>query len=394
MNPRVRTVLTSRYLLIPVVVVVLYGLAGFFAVPELLRRYLPRYAERQLGCQATVGEIRINPFLLTFDIRRFSLVQTNASPLVSFDRLFVDLEAAGLVRQAVVVRRADLDRPVIYVAIEPDGSTNFARLAPPAASPPPVKTSRPLPLDLRDAAITGGWISVVDRRQQTAAAVTLDRLDLSVQGLATVADRQGAFRGTATNESGEAIRWEGGITLFPLSSAGTLAFESIRVASLWQFFQDSVDLAPPSGRFDLSGGYRLDAGNGPLQLAFSGMRLAAADLELKQPSADKAFFQLKRLDIAAPRFDLAKKELQVERLLLEDGGIDVRIDDTGGLNLQRYSARPRRMRRGRIRCRRPQALGHRQRRALPSGSMWMPSRSGTWPSALTTGAGSTRSGER
>jgi uncharacterized protein involved in outer membrane biogenesis len=254
MNPRVRAVLTSRYLLISVAVAILYGLAGFFAVPEVLRRYLPRYAERQLGCQATVGEIRVNPFLLTFDIRRFSLVQANASPLVSFDHLFVDLEAAGLVRQAVVVRRADLEGPDIHVVIEPDGSINFASLAGPSPdSPLPAETSsRPLPLDLREAEITEGRISVVDRRQQSAAAVTLDRLDLSIQGFAPVADRQGTFRGTATTGSGEAIRWEGEIALSPLRSAGTLAFESIRIASLWQFFQNSVDLAPPSGRFNLS----------------------------------------------------------------------------------------------------------------------------------------------
>ena len=335
MNPRVRTVLTSRYLLIPAALVVLYGLAGFFAVPSILRWYVPRYAEQKLGCLATVDTVRVNPFLLTIDVGRFSLRQADASPLVSFHRLFVDLEILSIFRQAAILHRADLDQPDIHVAIERDGSINFASFMSPADSPPPAQTSsRPLPFDLREAAITGGRISVVDRRQQTAAAVILEGLDLSVQGLATVADRQGTFHCTATTESGETLRWDGEITLFPLRSAGTLAFESIRVASLWQFFQGSVDLAPPSGRFDLSGGYRLDAGDGPLQLAFSGMRLVAADLELKQPSADKAFFQLKRLDLAAPRFDLAKNELQVGRLLLEDGGIDVRIDDTGGLNLQ------------------------------------------------------------
>ncbi|KAB2927512.1 MAG: DUF748 domain-containing protein, partial [Leptonema illini] len=160
-----------------------------------------------------------------------------------------------------------------------------------------------------------------------------------VQGLATVADRQGTFRGTATTGAKEAIRWEGEITLSPLKSAGTLTFESIRVASLWQFFQDSLNLAPPSGRFDLSGGYRLDAGSGPLHLAFSGMRLAAAELELKSPAADTALFRAKRLDLEAPRFDLARKELQVSRLVLEDGGIDVRIDDSGRLNLQQIFRR-------------------------------------------------------
>ena len=335
MDERIRKALTSRYLLIPLVLVVFYGLAGFFAVPSILRWFVPRYAEEKLGCLATVDTVRINPFLLTIDVGRFSLRQADSSPLVSFNRLFVDLEALSVFRQAAVLRRADLDRPDIHLVIEPDGSTSFARFMPPADSPPPAETSsRPLPFDLRDAAITGGRIAVVDRRQHNAAAVILDGLDLSVQGIATVADRQGTFRGTATTGAKETIRWEGEITLSPLKSAGTIAFESIQVASLWQFFQDSLDLAPPSGRFDLSGGYRLDAGSGPLHLAFTGMRLAAADLELKRPAADTALFRAKRLELDAPRFDLAGKELQVGRLLLEDGGIDARIDDSGRLNLQ------------------------------------------------------------
>jgi hypothetical protein len=69
------------------------------------------------------------------------------------------------------------------------------------------------------------------------------------------------------------------------------------------------------------------------------MRLTAAELELKLPSADKAFFQAKKLDLDAPRLDLSKRELQVERLLLEDGGIDFRIDESGGVNLQQIFRR-------------------------------------------------------
>ncbi|KAB2927975.1 MAG: hypothetical protein F9K24_22355, partial [Leptonema illini] len=183
MKERIRKAMTSRYLLIPLALVVLYGLAGFFAVPSILRWYVPRYAEEKLGCLASVEAVRINPFLLTVDVGRFSLRQADASPLVSFSRLFVDLEILSVFRQAAVLRRADLDRPDIHLVIEPDGSTNLARLAGQPDTPPPAETSpRPLPFDLRDAAITGGRIAVVDRRQRNAAAVTLEGLDLTVQG--------------------------------------------------------------------------------------------------------------------------------------------------------------------------------------------------------------------
>ena len=43
---------------------------------------------------------------------------------------------------------------------------------------------------------------------------------------------------------------------------------------------------------------------------------------------------MKKLDLDAPRFDLATKELHVGRLLLEEGAVDARINDSGGMNLQ------------------------------------------------------------
>jgi len=76
-----------------------YTLCGFFFLaPYLIERYVPRVLPKYLECRVGVGQVRINPFRLTFEANDFSLTETNATPVGRFDRLFLDFELSGLFR--------------------------------------------------------------------------------------------------------------------------------------------------------------------------------------------------------------------------------------------------------------------------------------------------------
>ena len=129
MNHIIRKVLTSKYLVISVAALLLYTFFGFIVAPWLIRWYVPKYAQQNLHCRAVVDKVRINPFLLTVEVDRFIMNQADGSPLVAFDRFFVDLEMSSLLRWKVVLRELDLDKPDIHLVFEPDGSINFEKLA-------------------------------------------------------------------------------------------------------------------------------------------------------------------------------------------------------------------------------------------------------------------------
>ena len=112
-------ILTRKYLVIPVAALLLYALAGFVALPALVRWYVPRYAQQDLHCQAALQKVRINPFLLTVEINEFSLKQADGSPLIAFARLFVDLETSSLFRWAVVLRELDLESRISTWPLSP-----------------------------------------------------------------------------------------------------------------------------------------------------------------------------------------------------------------------------------------------------------------------------------
>jgi len=50
-----------------------YTLAGFVIAPSWLARAVPDYAERYLGRRASVGDIRINPYLFSLEVSGLQL---------------------------------------------------------------------------------------------------------------------------------------------------------------------------------------------------------------------------------------------------------------------------------------------------------------------------------
>ena len=71
-----------------------------------------REEARLLGRQVAIQEIKINPFALSAAVRGVS-VKEPASPevFVSFQELFVDLQAESLIRRGPILREIRLDRP-------------------------------------------------------------------------------------------------------------------------------------------------------------------------------------------------------------------------------------------------------------------------------------------
>ncbi len=189
MRPGIRRFLVSKFLLVPVGALLLYTLTGFILAPLVIRWYVPKYARDQLKCQASLGKVRLNPFLLRFEVNDFSLSGPDGGPFVGFARLYLDCEMTGFFHWAAHFKDIRLEKPSVNLVVETDGSLNFAALAPkPTEEKPKTSQSRPLGLILGTVAITGGEVTVTDRRQVTPAVLNFQNLDLELRTLTTLVD--------------------------------------------------------------------------------------------------------------------------------------------------------------------------------------------------------------
>src|SRR6185437_12572938 len=139
--------------------VVLYAVAGFWAVPHFLRSGLNDFVSTHYKRQLTLGEIRFNPFTFKLDVSDFSLPDTDGQPMIAFGLLHVDLEVKSLFKLGPSFREILLERPAIRTVIRKDGTLNLADLGkgfPPPANPPP-KPAEPMRLYIdRFAVVAGG----------------------------------------------------------------------------------------------------------------------------------------------------------------------------------------------------------------------------------------------
>ncbi|MEO7464030.1 MAG: hypothetical protein ABIV42_00970 [Nitrosospira sp.] len=78
------------------VLLLIYTLGGFLVLPYWLERFLPNHLEQRTGQDASVGDIRINPYLFTVEVSDVQLGGTAENPLMKLRRLYIDFELSGI----------------------------------------------------------------------------------------------------------------------------------------------------------------------------------------------------------------------------------------------------------------------------------------------------------
>src|SRR5215470_1865640 len=264
MKQYVKRITSSKVFLIAIGALLLYALAGFFLVPPALERYVPRYAREKLGSQATIGRVSINPFLLRLEVKDFHLEYPPGQPIVTFARLFVDLQLSSLFRRAWTFADVQIDGLDLNVELQSDGRLNFAafneRLSKryedvSSGEQPPRRWL------LQHAQLRDGKLTFRDRAARTPVSTTFAPINLEVLDLATLPDRHGRYAITARVPDGGSITWQGDVSLLPTASAGELEVRGLKLATAWAFVRDELRLAEPRGSVDFAMRYRVAYGH-------------------------------------------------------------------------------------------------------------------------------------
>lgn len=144
-----------------IALLLLYTLGGFLLAPWLVERYLPRYADEQLGRRATIEQVRINPFLLTLAADRFRLEGAGEEATLAFESLFVDFELSSLFADAWTFALVRLKSPSVALRIDREGRFNLAELMA-RLRDPNAPESEPPALMFQHVVIEDGRVSLVD----------------------------------------------------------------------------------------------------------------------------------------------------------------------------------------------------------------------------------------
>ena len=335
MKQDVKRIATNKVVLAGLAALLLYALAGFFLAPYLLERYVPRYAQDQLGSQATVGDVRINPFLLRLEAKDFRLEHPPGQPIVAFGRLLVDLQLSSLFRRAWTFADVQIDGLDLYVEVRRDGSLNLAAFVDRLATRYADVSSGDQPPRrwlLQHAALREGKLTFSDLSDPTPATTILAPINLEVLDLATLPDRHGRYAIKAAAPDGGSIAWRGDVSVLPIASAGELEVKALKLSTAWGFMRDELGLSRPKGSLDLAARYHFTYGDGKATLGLESIRAQVSALALSKSGSGEPILALDTIAASEGRFDLAKRELVVPKVELRNGRVAATVEPDRTVN--------------------------------------------------------------
>ena len=152
---------------------VIFTLAGFFALPPLLKSVLIKKLSENLHREVTISRINVNPYALTIKVKGL-LIKERSSPetFVSCDEIFLDLQSLSVFKRALILREISIKQPFIKISHNQDASNNYSDLIEKNETKKPEdENQKPLNFSLSNIRIENGSVDFLDGPKQTKHTV-------------------------------------------------------------------------------------------------------------------------------------------------------------------------------------------------------------------------------
>ena len=318
--------------------VAFYFLFAWFGFEPLVKWAAPKYIADKSKHSLAIAEARFDPLALSVSVKGLKLAEPSGKPLLAFDELFVDFEAASLFKWAYTFDTIRLAGPQARVELLADGRLNWSALIE-ALKDKEEEPDKPLPrLLIRRIVLEKGRVDVADRKVDFEAA--LNPLSLTLTRLSTLPEDKGAYTLAATTDVGARVRWKGEVTLKPVRAIGELAVDGVQLARAWPYLEAKLNMAPPEGVAALGFKYRVAWADKKLSLNVDDLGLTLEKLALRSDGDAPPVVAVDRLALNGGRLDLGKRSLDIGEIALNGGRIDLSRDPAGRLNVQEWFVSP------------------------------------------------------
>lgn len=328
---------SNRWLLALTTALLLYTLIGFSLIPFLVQHYTPRLAADWLKRRAAVGEAQFNPYSFTLEIKNLAFNEADGRPILAFKRLFLDFEPSQfLTRRTWVLADLQLDGPSAHLVLDAVGQLNLAKIAdslPKSEEPPSSTAEEPSPrFLLSHFTLTEGAVKFTDLGKSPPINETVEHLNLELNGISTLPDREGDYEFKAGLADGSQLAWRGDVSLNPVASKGELRIEAFRLATLWNFVKDRLDLAEPGGAINLAARYQFSHAKDKTELSVEHGAFKLSGLRLMPAKAKEPILTLEEIGFDQASLDLSGQAIRIPAFAIRKGTVNASVDQAGQIN--------------------------------------------------------------
>ena len=313
-------------------VLALYAAVGFMAVPRLLTNVARDTVKSEYGRELAVGEVRFNPFLLTLEVDKLALPDADGAPLLSFDRLFIDLELNSLWRRALSFKAISLDGLAVNAVVRRGGVLNLADLQTPPEPGAPPAPQEPLPrLIIGDLTVTKGRVHFEDRDRAEPFVATIAPLTFRLSNFSTYVTEGERYELNATVFDSSKLVWRGTLNAQPLASDGEFTLTDLPLPQLAAYLGDALRLEITSGAASLRGRYRLANRQAGTDFAVDSGELVVTKLAVRDRGEKTDYLQLDNITATGLKASLADERAVVGEITLTGGRIETWLTPEGEL---------------------------------------------------------------
>ncbi|MDE3210808.1 MAG: DUF748 domain-containing protein [Pseudomonadota bacterium] len=172
-------------LLIGGILVLIFGLLGFFAAPPLIKSQLQSRLGAMLDRPVTVADVHLDPFTLRLQLDRLHIGERDAStPFVDIDQVVVNASWSSLFRMAPVLDQLTLRHPQLHITRTAPQQFNLSDLVERFTGKPAQPGAAPARFSLSNISVHDGAISFDDKVLNTVHRI--DQLELGIPFIANL----------------------------------------------------------------------------------------------------------------------------------------------------------------------------------------------------------------
>ena len=327
----------SAFFLRPVLWVVLAGLVavyavlGFYAVPPILTGLLQDTVRTDYARELAVGEIRFNPFSLALEIDALALPDADGGPLLSFDRLRIDVELDSLWHRALSFREISVDGLSVNAVVRPGGALNLADLQ---SDAPPETADEPLPRVMVAALRVGkSRIRFTDLDRPEAFVANIEPVEFELTDFTTFSDSADRHRFEARVFDGGRIAWQGTLDASPLATAGEFTLTDLPLPQIAAWLGEALPLDIARGSLAVRGRYQYaEAADGP-QVELADTEVTVSGVALRARGREADYVVLEKLVASGGKLSLARRLLVFSAVAIDGGTISAWLSAVGEVNV-------------------------------------------------------------
>lgn len=307
---------------------VFFNVFSFFVLPAIIKSQMLKRLPALTHRHVAVGEVRLNPYALSFTLRGFSLTETNGDEFVSVDELYINFKSISLLKRGFVFGEIHVKKPSANIVRLADGTFNFSNLLPatnqpPAEAKPAASTpgQQRLPLVIVEALkVEDGQFSFTDLDRKKPFQRRFGPINVTLTDFTTRPKSGSPYSVVVSTKDEEMFAWSGDVSIAPLHSEGTFKLTGLHVDKYAAYAEDFLPIRVDGGRVDLQTDYQVAVTGEEASAAVSNLTvdLAGVQVSTTQPRPAQARVDKLHLSVDGVSLDTAAKRLDVAEIRLTD----------------------------------------------------------------------------